>query len=138
MTLPAEREGEGPQFVVEPPDKSPATEIERQFTFRKLMRQLAPTVMVYANTNGTHIASLAGRRKADREGRMIGVPDVTCVWNRGIAWIEFKAARTKPTEAQVEFMNRLADRGHHVACFRSPMAAVEWVASLGAPVRLSS
>lgn len=124
-----------PLFYIEPTDKNPASEIQRQATFRKLMAQLAPTVIVYANTNGTHIASLAGRAKANREGRTIGVPDVTIVWNRGVAWIEFKADKGKPSAAQIEFGNRLVRAGQHMACYRDPMAAVDWIRSLGAPVR---
>lgn len=126
------------RFTVQPPDKSPATELQRQATFLKLMRTLAPNVICYANTNGTHIASFAGRAKADKEGRTIGVCDVNCVWNRGVAWIEFKAGKGAMSPAQIEFGNRLHDMGHHVACFRDPGDAVDWVRSLGAPVRSSS
>lgn len=124
-----------PLFYVEPPDKNPANEIQRQATFRKLMAQIAPSIIVYANTNGTHIASLAGRAKANREGRTIGVPDITVVWNRGVAWIEWKAGKGKMSAAQVEFGNRLVQAGQHMACYRDPMAAVDWICSLGAPVR---
>lgn len=129
------RLNDSPRFPIEAPDKNPASEIQRQTTFRRLMAQLAPAVLVYANTNGTHIASQAGRAKANREGRTIGVPDVTVVWNRGVAWIEFKSGKGRPSQAQIDFGNRLVDCGQHVACFRDPMAAVGWVRSLGAPVR---
>ncbi len=124
-----------PRFLVEDPDKNPGTEIQRQATFRKLMARLAPAVTVYANTNGTHIASLAGRARANREGRTIGAPDLTLFWNHGVAWIEFKAGKGSLKPAQIEFCNKLADDGHHVACFRDPINAVDWVRSLGAPVK---
>lgn len=123
-------------FPIEPPDKQPGSELQRQATFLKLMRQLAPDVVVYANTNGTHIASLAGRAKANREGRAIGCPDVTIVWNRGVAWIEFKSGKGQPSDAQVDFGNRLVRAGHHVACFRDPVNAINWLRDQGAPVRL--
>lgn len=131
----AEAGNDPPLFYIESTDKNPASEIQRQATFRKLMAQLAPAVIVYANTNGTHIASLAGRAKANREGRTIGVPDVTIVWNRGVAWIEWKAGKGKPSAAQIEFGNRLVRAGQHMACYRDPISAVDWIRSLGAPVR---
>ncbi len=127
-----------PNFPVEAPDKSPATELQRQATFLKLLRQLAPGVIAYANTNGTHIASLASRAKANREGRTVGAPDLTVVWNRGVAWIEFKAARGRMSNAQVEFCNRLVQAGQHVGCFRDPMAALDWLRDCGAPVRIAA
>ena len=123
-----------PRFPIEAPDRSGASEIQRQATFRKLMARMAPSVVVYANTNGTHIASLAGRQKANREGRTIGCPDLTVFWNRGVAWIEFKAGKGTLSDAQVEFGNRLVEAGHHMACFRSPDAAVEWIRSIAPAV----
>ncbi|MEN2749331.1 VRR-NUC domain-containing protein [Sphingomonas sp. T9W2] len=124
-----------PLFVVEAPDKKPGTELQRQATLLKLLRHLAPDVIAYANTNGTHIASLAGRAKANREGRTIGAPDLTVVWNRGVAWIEMKAGKGDLNPAQIDFGNRLHRAGQHVGCFRDPMSALEWLRSLGAPVR---
>lgn len=124
-----------PRFPVEATDKSPATELQRQATFLKMMRTLAPSVICYANTNGTHIASFAGRAKADKEGRTIGASDVTIVWNRGVAWIEWKAGKGSLKPAQIEFGNRLYEMGHHVACFRDPVSAVDWLRSIGAPVK---
>lgn len=124
-----------PRFPVEPTDKGTASELQRQATFRKMMAVLAPNVLVYANTNGTHIASFAGRAKANKEGRTIGCPDITVVWNRGVAWLEFKAGKGAMKPAQIEFCNRLVDMGQHVACFRTPDAAVEWLRGLGVPVR---
>lgn len=125
-----------PLFLIEPPDKHPGSEIQRQASFLKMMRQLAPDVIVYANTNGTHIATLAGRAKANREGRTIGCPDITVVWNRGVAWIEFKSGKGQPSDAQVEFGNRLVRAGQLMACFRDPLNAVNWLREQGAPVRL--
>lgn len=124
-----------PLFVVEAPDKKPGTELQRQATLLKLLRQLAPDVIAYANTNGTHIASLSGRAKANREGRTTGAPDLTVVWNRGVAWIEMKSGKGDLSDAQVDFGNRLHRAGQHVGCFRDPMVALDWLRSLGAPVR---
>lgn len=108
-----------PRFTIEPPDKSDATEIARQLAFRQAMRFAAPRVLVYANTNGTHIASRAGRAKADREGRTKGAPDLTIVWQTGVGWLEFKAGKGRPSDAQVEFGNRLVALGHRFAVVRS-------------------
>lgn len=130
--LALEVENAEPRFVVEPPDRSDATEIARQLAFRNFMRIAAPKVLVYANTNGTHIASHAGRAKADREGRTKGAPDLTVVWNHGIGWLEFKAGKGKPSLAQVEFGNRLVAMGHRFAVVRSVDFARALLAEWGA------
>jgi hypothetical protein len=125
------------RFPVEPPDgRRDVTEIARQTAFRRLMRAAAPTVFVAAIPN-------AGKRnptQARREGIIAGLPDLTCWWNRGHALVEMKGydARGragKLSSAQIEIGNRLLDLGWPVACFFTPERAVEWLASLGAPVR---
>lgn len=127
-----------PAFLCEPPDGVRTwTELQRQTAFLREMRLMAPTVLVYANAN-------AGKRnpqQAMREGVRAGVFDVTAVWNRGAAWLEFKgytaAGRAGAlSNAQVDFGNCLVERGWSVACFFTPAAAVAWLAGLGAPVRL--
>ena len=54
--------------------------------FLRDLRIMAPAVAAYANAN-------AGKRnpsKAKAEGIRAGVFDLTLVWNRGVAWVEFK------------------------------------------------
>ncbi len=132
--LAMEPDGE-PRFTIEPPDRGDASEITRQLAFRQAMRFGAPSVLVYANTNGTHIASRTGRLKADREGRTKGAPDLTIVWQTGVGWLEFKAGRGSPSHAQIDFGNRLVDMGHRFAVVRTVDFALALVREWGCPVR---
>jgi hypothetical protein len=57
-----------------------------------------------------------------------------------ICYVEFKGYDKsgrpgKLSKAQIEWGNRMHERGHKVACFYSGKSAFEWLASLGAPVR---
>lgn len=136
-----------PLFPVEAPDgRKDLTEIQRAVMFRKFMSQLAPAVVLYANAN-------AGKRnplQAQREGVIAGVPDYTACWDIAdstradalvsVAWIELKGYDKsgrpgKLSQAQIDFGNRLHERGHKVACFFSGKSAFDWLASLGAPIR---
>lgn len=128
---------DAPRFPVEAPDgKRGWTELDRQAVFRQIMRNAAPSVLVYAVPN-------AGKRnpaQARKEGIMGGVFDLQCWWNRGVALPEMKGydSRGRPgklSQAQIDWGNRMHDMGWPVACFFDPYAAVDWVRSLGAPVR---
>lgn len=127
-----------PRFPVEPPDGlKHLSEIKRQTQFINMMKTLAPSVLVFANAN-------AGKRnpmKAKAEGIMGGVFDVCVMWdNGGIAWPEFKGydAAGRPgklSRAQIDWGNKAMDRGQHVECFFDAMTAVEWLRSVGCPIR---
>lgn len=122
------------RFTVEPVDRNPATEIERQTTFLRLLRMQAPTVMAWAVPNG-HNRGLKDRVKAKKEGLKAGVPDLTVVWNHGTAFLEFKDSKGKPADNQIDLLNYLSDAGHHCAVVRSPEYALALLAEWGAPVR---
>ena len=138
---------EAPLFPCEAPDgRKDLSELTRQTMFRKYAAQLAPAVMVWANAN-------AGKRnplQARREGIVAGVFDMTCAWDISAStlpdcplsacFIEMKGYDKngrpgKLTPAQIEWGNRMHQRGHKVACFFSGKSAFDWLASLGAPVR---
>lgn len=125
-----------PEFRVQPPDgKRQWREIDRQVTFRRLMRETAPRVMVEANAN-------AGKRNpatARKEGICAGVFDMTVAFRAPlIAWVEFKGyAGGRPgklSDAQVDWGNRRHQLGYPVACFFDPYAAVEWLREQGFPI----
>lgn len=126
-----------PLFPVEPPDgMKHLAELPRQATFIKLMRSLAPKATVYAVPN----AGKRWRVQAQKEGIRGGVFDLTVAWNHGIAFPEFKgySAGGRPgvlSAAQIDWGNEMTRHGHSVACFFSPMRAVEWLRDLGCPVR---
>ena len=136
-----------PLFPVESPDgRKELSEIERQGLFRQYAANLAPQVVVWANAN-------AGKRnpaQAKREGLVAGVFDMTAAWDitastipdcdRSICFLEFKGYDKsgrpgKLSQSQIDWGNRMHERGHKVACFFSGKSAFDWLASLGAPVR---
>lgn len=119
-------------YHLEPRDKDPRNEEQRQRAFLALAKRRCPEVMVFAVPN-------AGKRseweigKAKREGLRAGVCDLVCVWNRGVAFVEFKAGTTMPSAAQTEFLNGLVRRGQHCGVFRQEQSALDWLRSIGAP-----
>lgn len=130
-----EDDDSAPIFPCEPPDGlRHLSELDRVVTFRRLMRQLAPRVMVYANAN----AGKRSRRQASAEGIVAGVFDYTVAWNHGVAWPEFKGydSRGRPgklSQPQIDWGNAMSRIGHPVACFYSPVSAVEWLRGIGCP-----
>lgn len=120
-----------PRFTVEPKDKGPSSEIERQTTFLALMRIAAPDVMIWAVPNG-HNRGVKDRVKAKKEGLRAGVPDLTICWNHGVAFLEFKNARDNPADNQVDLLNYLQDAGHRCAVVRTPEFAMALLAEWGA------
>ena len=130
-----------PLFRVDAPDgKRHLAEIDRQATFRRIMRECAPRVTLYANAN-------AGRRRpgqARKEGIRSGVFDMTGAWPlRCIAFPEFKGYDSSGragtlSEDQIRWGNEMLEIGHHVASFFDPMAAVLWFKEIGAPVRIGA
>lgn len=110
------------------------SEIEIQTVFRGRARMLCPAVSIVAVPNGTYIASMAGRAKAKREGLATGFPDILCFWrDKGIAAIEFKAAKGRLSEAQEEWLDRLTSFGIPATVSRDPDHAIEFLRDSGAP-----
>lgn len=129
---------EPPLFRVEAPDgRRDVAEISRQVVLFRTMHMVAPEVLGFAIPN-------AGKRnpfKARQEGICGGAFDTEWQWCGGEAWIELKGydARGRAgqlSRAQIDWGNRMHRLGKNVACFFDPLAAVHWLAGLGAPVRL--
>lgn len=119
-------------FHVDPRDKDPRSEEQRQLAFLRDARMLCPGVILFAVPN-------AGRRtsweigKAKREGLRKGCCDIVAVWPGGVAFMEFKAADTMPTPAQRAFLNSIHAAGHHCGVFRSAETALRALKAWGAP-----
>lgn len=134
--IPEADEALDPAIYVEPKDKDPRSEDARQAEFVAFMRKHCRACRVYAVPNGTHIASMAGRAKRQREGLLSGEPDIGVSWaGHPTARIEFKNGRKDPEPNQVEALNWYHRRGHPVAVCRTMEGALRWLASVGAPVR---
>ena len=110
------------------------SELAIQLAFRRRARMMCPRVRIVAIPNGTHIASRAGRAKANAEGRSAGFPDVQCLWpGGGFAAIEFKAPKGRVSENQSEWLDWLTESGFACTVSRDADHALEWLRSLGAP-----
>ncbi|GGB14918.1 hypothetical protein GCM10011380_00410 [Sphingomonas metalli] len=123
-----------PLFPVEPRDKRPASELSRQTAFLRLLRMQAPGVMAWAVPNAGK-RGLKAQAQARSEGMTSGVFDVHVAWNHGTAALEFKSGTGTLSDNQVEWGNAMHERGHRVACVRTPEAALELLSHWGAPVR---
>lgn len=123
--------------------RSDRSEIQIQRAFRKLAKAICPKVKIVAVPNGTHIASHAGRKKANDEGRTAGFPDVVCMWAHGsasanvvpqIALIEFKAGSGGTvSDPQNEMLDWLQGAGFACVVSRHEDHAIEFLRGLGAP-----
>lgn len=125
-----------PIFYVEKPDGIKNwSEINRQVELFKIMRMAAPKVFGFAIPN-------AGKRnpmKARKENILGGVFDTEWQWEGGSCHVELKGytkagVAGKLSHGQIEFGNRMTNLGKPVACFFTPMRAVEWMRELGAPI----
>jgi hypothetical protein len=123
-----------PRVYVEPKDKNPSSELQRQGPWISFIRVHARGILAFAVPNGTHIASRWGRNKADREGRYTGFPDTGAAWSGTTAYLEWKDGQGKADPAQIECLNRLVAMGHPCAIVRTREGANRWLLSLGAPI----
>jgi len=122
-----------PAIYVEPRDKDAASEDDRQAEFIATMRRTALACRVYAVPNGAK-RSRWESAKVKREGLASGWPDTGTRWANGHADIEFKNGTAMPTPNQIETLNWLHLRGHHVAVCRTAAGAMRWLREVGAPV----
>jgi hypothetical protein len=123
-----------PSIYVEPKDRDPASEDDRQGTFVSTMRRVARACRVVAIPNGAKRTRWEAA-KAKREGMSPGEPDTAITWAKEpSARIEFKNGREMPTPIQVETLNWYHRRGHPVAVCRTAEGAMRWLALIGAPV----
>ncbi|MEG8224039.1 VRR-NUC domain-containing protein, partial [Sphingomonas sp. HH69] len=68
------------------------------------------------------------------EGLSSGFPDVLCFWRgKGVAAIEFKAAKGRISENQTEWLDRLNELGVPATIMRDADEALEWLRGQGAP-----
>lgn len=123
-----------PRVYVEPKDRKPGSENDRQWAWVKHMHQHAKRVLVFAVPNGTHIPSFAGRAKVKREGLYTGFPDNGVIWDGGIALPEWKDGQGDLDDQQIECLNKLVAMGYPCGVFRTMERCVNWLADLGAPV----
>jgi hypothetical protein len=127
------REPLEPAIYVEPKDKRPDNEDDRQAVFVAAMRR-QPQFRISAVPNGGKRTQWAAA-KAKREGMIAGEPDVSIAWaDHPTVRIEFKNGSDMPRQNQIDALNWYHRRGHPVAVCRTCEGALTWLRSIGAPV----
>lgn len=119
-------------WFIEPKDKDPASELDRQRTFLSRMKALAPAIDVLAIPNAGKSSDWE-RIQRWKEGARRGALDLIITWNRGVMFAEFKDGQKMPTKDQRERLNRYYRMGHHCGVFRNADTLIEHLRSLGAP-----
>lgn len=100
-----------------------------------------PSVLIHHSPNGGH---LAGDREArfkqvgalKGDGMKPGFPDLLCVWNHGVAFIEVKRPGYRPSDVspdQARMHARLAELGFTPAIVTSSDEAFAFLKQRGAP-----
>lgn len=144
---------EKPLFYCEPagkpgPDPAMWPELERQRAFVAFMRKTQPHLEVHAIPNAGK-RGFKAQAQAKAEGLKAGVLDLFIGWDVAlaspdapatVAWIDFKGFDKngrpgKLTKTQVEWGNAMLAKGYNVACFYTVKAALEWLQSIGCPIR---
>ena len=139
---------EAPIFPVQAPDgRKDLTELARQSWVVSYMRRTQPHIVCYATPNAAK-RGFKAQRQAKQEGLMAGVFDLTFAWDVAhaaddrptVCWAEMKGYDARGTagklsQPQIDWGNRMARNGHAVACFFSAQSVIDWLVSLGAPVR---
>lgn len=119
----------------------PPTERQVQRSILSMMGVAFPRVLVHHSPNGGH---LAGDREArfkqvgalKGDGMKVGWPDLTAVWNHGVAFLEVKRPGYSPSEVspkQREIHATLAEMGFTPAIVTSPEEAFQFLKERGAP-----
>lgn len=122
-----------PMFFIEPRDKDPRPESDRQQEW-----------VASARRDGLHVCAVLNGEKrgqwalnlARKLGAWWGFPDAIVLGGGAfIAFIEWKDGTEMPKQHQVDCMNLLHRLGFNVALFRNAAPAMDWLRECGAPTR---
>jgi hypothetical protein len=124
---------EAPLFYIEPRDRDPRAEDERQREW-----------VVAARKSGLYVCAVLNGEKrgqwalnlARRLGAWWGFPDAIAIGRgRFIAFLEWKDGTEQPKQHQIDCMNLLWRMGFPVGVFRTSERAMAWLDDAGAPIR---
>lgn len=124
---------EKPLFPVEPKDRLPASEVDRQSSFRGDLRIAAPSITSWAVPNAGK-RGLKAQARAKREGMTSGVFDEHYAWDHDIVFLEWKDGSGDLSDNQIRWGNAMVRRGFRVACVRTPEFATSLFLEWGAPI----
>lgn len=130
--FPQEHEGDE-AWHLDPKDSDPRDELARQAAFIRDAKIICPGVDIIAVPNAGKRTRWAAA-KAKREGLTAGALDLIATWRGGgIAFLEFKSAKTMPDANQRDRLNMLVRQGHRCGVFRQEKSALEFLRQCGAP-----
>ena len=128
---------EPPRFYVQPPDGiKDWSEDDRQRAFFSTLHKVAPKVMAHHTKNEGNYNHVA----AAKSGVVAGVFDITVYGEFPLAaMIELKGYRKSGkagdlSQKQIDWGNKMFDRGWPVACFFDPYDALRWLRDRGFPI----
>ena len=119
-------------WFIEPRDRSPENEFQRQKRFLRDLKKFAPAIDAFAVPNAGKSTEWERIRRWN-EGARSGVLDLVITWNRGVMFAEFKDKDGMPTPAQRERLNLHYRQGHHCGVYRKPETLLAHLFELGAP-----
>jgi hypothetical protein len=124
---------EAPLFVIEPKDRDPRSEDDRQGEFARIIRS-TPGVSIAAVLND-HDWGQRALNRANKLGAWWGFGDAI-VWAkpRLVAVCEFKNGTAMPKQHQVDCLNVLHRMGFPVGVFRTAGGAIAFLAEHNFPV----
>lgn len=120
-----------------PPPKERAV----QRSILKMAGIAFPDVLIHHSPNGAHLAGNDQARFKQMgallgDGLKKGFPDLICVWNRGVAFLEVKRKGGRLSTDQVAMHARLSALGHDPAVVTSAAQAFAFLRDRGAPTNL--
>lgn len=128
---------------LDPRDKDPRSEGQRQLGVLKMARMICPSLDFIAIPNaGKRSQWEASQRK--REGMTAGALDLVVTWEPqwaagvygwvpGIAFVEMKNGTTMPDDNQRDRLNMYHRWGFRCGVFRQERSLMRWLKDAGAP-----
>lgn len=102
------------------------SEVDRVAQFKAQCRMQLPQVRIVAVPNAAK-RGFAAQRQVKREGLNAGFPDMLVFSGRKIAFLEWKNGTSKPSQAQVDWLNWLHRNGFACGVFRRADSAMAWL-----------
>lgn len=126
---------EEPLFYIEPKDRDPSSEDDRQ---RAVVAECRRSGLFVAHIPQSGKRSDYERTKLHRNGAIAGVPDLYIAWFGGQYWAEMKDGKAGPSRPQIDVMNDLTRRNIPCGVHRGWESLVPRLIQAGAPIKSPS
>lgn len=122
---------EEPLFYIEPKDRDPSSEDDRQ---RAVVAECRRAGLFVAHIPQSGRRSDYERTKLHRNGAIAGVPDLVIHWTGGVYWAEMKDGKGMPTRPQIDVLNDFSRRQIPCGVHRSWPTIERALIKAGAPI----